>query len=105
MVGVAQRIFLAFQSWSGAHPFEPCHIDMGIFPDDDEQGTFSKKVGSKLNRFNMGEKEVPTEGEPLQPRFDRGEPCQKPNLYKPHTRINPSIIGFQVCCDNQGNIT
>jgi|AntAceMinimDraft_5_1070358.scaffolds.fasta_scaffold142104_1 hypothetical protein len=48
---------------------------MGIYPD--EQGAFSKEVGSKL-RFDRGEKKVPTEGEPLKPssRFDddsRGE--------------------------------
>jgi hypothetical protein len=42
---------------------------VGIYPD--EQGAFSKEVGSKL-RFDRGEKEVPTEGKPLKPssRFD-----------------------------------
>jgi hypothetical protein len=41
---------------------------MGIYP----EGAFSKKVRSK-SRLDKGEKEVPTEGKPLKPRFDRGE--------------------------------
>jgi hypothetical protein len=44
-------------------------LSLGIFPDE---GAFSKKVGSKL-RFDRGGKKVPTEGEPLKPRFDRDE--------------------------------
>jgi|AntAceMinimDraft_5_1070358.scaffolds.fasta_scaffold32941_1 hypothetical protein len=40
---------------------------MGICSDNEArrrgEGAFSKKVGSKL-RFDRGEKEVPTEGEP-----------------------------------------
>jgi hypothetical protein len=48
---------------------------MGICSDNEArrrgEGAFSEKVGSKL-RFDRGEKEVPTEGEPLKPssRFD-----------------------------------
>jgi len=45
---------------------------MGIYHYD--EGAFSMKkvlLGSiKVRRFDKGEKEVPTEGEPLKPRFD-----------------------------------
>jgi len=49
---------------------------VGIFP----EGAFSKKVGSKL-RFDTGEKKMPTEGEPLKPRFERGEIAKNQTYY------------------------
>ena len=54
---------------------------MGII----HEGAFSQKVGSKL-RLDRGEKEVPTEGEPLKPRFDRGE------IAKNRTYISPILV-------------
>jgi len=57
---------------------------MGIYP---VEGAFSKKVWSKL-RFERGENKVPTEGEPLKPRFDRGE------IAKNQTYVSPIVYPY-----------
>jgi|AntAceMinimDraft_1070359.scaffolds.fasta_scaffold42248_1 hypothetical protein len=59
---------------------------MGIYT----AGAFAKKVESKLIRFDRDEKEVPTESEPLKPKFDRGKIAKDQTYISPYSyTINP----------------